>query len=111
MRKQLIVACIALVLGATACGDDREQRQDRGDTEHRRPRVSTSTTLPPEVCTAERAGGTVTFGEFIAPTALDPAATTGAKGVIGGAEDLAIYARSCGMTRKRKVRALGRASR
>jgi peptide/nickel transport system substrate-binding protein len=95
MRKQLIVAFVALLLGATACGDDT----DNADTEATTSTASTTgavsstpTTLPPDVCTTDRTGGTVTFGEFIAPTSLDPASTTGAKGVIGGAEDLAIYA-------------------
>ena len=91
MRKHLIVASIALLLGTTACGDDAG-KTNADATPSTASGTSTSTTLQPEVCTADRAGGSVTFGEFIAPTALDPAATTGAKGVIGGAEDSAIYA-------------------
>jgi len=91
MRKQLIVALVALLVGTTACGDDTDNA-NTDTTSSTTGAVSSTTTLPPEVCTSDRVGGTVTFGEFIAPTALDPAATTGAKGVIGGAEDLAIYA-------------------
>jgi peptide/nickel transport system substrate-binding protein len=92
MRKQLVVATIAVLLGATACGDDAGDATTDATSSTAASALSPSTTLPPDVCTADRAGGTLTFGEFIAPTALDPAATTGAKGVIGGAEDLAIYA-------------------
>jgi len=92
MRMQLIVASIVLLLGATACGDDAGNANTEAPPSTARAGSSTSTTLQPDVCTADREGGTLTFGEFIAPTALDPAATTGAKGVIGGAEDLAIYA-------------------
>src|SRR5678815_3715066 len=92
MRKQLIVALVALLVGTTACGDDTDNANSEATSSTAGAVSSTATTLPPEVCTSDRVGGTVTFGEFIAPTALDPAATTGAKGVIGGAEDLAIYA-------------------
>jgi peptide/nickel transport system substrate-binding protein len=92
MRKHIVVAIVALLLGATACGDDTGDEAEPVSAPGSTTASVPSTSPPPDVCTADRAGGSVTFGEFIAPTALDPAATTGAKGVIGGAEDLAIYA-------------------
>jgi peptide/nickel transport system substrate-binding protein len=88
VRKQLVGVLVALAAAVAACGDDANQTQQPPDTTAS---GAAPTTTAPEVCTADKAGGSLTFGEFIQPVSLDPAMTTGAKGVIGGAEDLAIY--------------------
>src|SRR5690348_14646684 len=43
-----------------------------------------------DACTADKAGGTLTFGEFLQPTTLDPVNPSGARGVLGGTEMTAI---------------------
>jgi peptide/nickel transport system substrate-binding protein len=88
VRRQLLLVFSALVLAAPACGSGGGSTASNSSASV----AATSTTAnPPEVCTQDKAGGTLTFGEFIAPSALDPASPTGAKGVIGGAEALALY--------------------
>ena len=89
MRKQLIVAIAVLTVAVTACGDDTNPTSQQAS--ETTAAGTTPPTTAPELCTADKAGGTLTFGEFIQPVSLDPAMTTGAKGVIGGAENLAIY--------------------
>jgi peptide/nickel transport system substrate-binding protein len=78
VRVAALLATAALV--GAACGDDDD------------------TTAPPgnggadEVCTAERAGGTVTVGTYSEATGLDPAAGSGlGTGKVGATEGSAIY--------------------
>jgi len=87
--KRVLGAAAFMALLVAGCGDDGSPPSaapgdDAGTT-------APSSTAAPEECTAELAGGTVTFGEYLQPRGLDPANSSAAAGVYGGSEMLAIY--------------------
>src|SRR5437868_1746220 len=80
-------ALVATACIATSCGDNASSSA----TTQSGVSISPSTTSEPERCTAQRIGGTVSFGDFRAPTSLDPAGPNTAAGVVGGATMAAIF--------------------
>ena len=87
--KRVLGAAAVLVLLAVGCGDDGDSSSDSASDDAAP--AAPSTTSAPEECTAELAGGTVTFGEYLQPRGLDPANSSAAAGVYGGSEMAAIY--------------------
>jgi peptide/nickel transport system substrate-binding protein len=89
--KRVLGAAAVLMLLAVGCGDDGDASPDAEAAVTSSAAPSTTAPEAVEECTADRVGGTVTFGEFLQPRGLDPANSSAAAGVYGGSEMLAIY--------------------
>lgn len=77
---------VAAAMTLTACGGGNEQNSAGGDVEADALRPATG-----EGCTEDRAGGTITMGEFSMISSFAPG--QGAYGVVGGSQSAAVYDR------------------
>ena len=92
-RTGAMLLLVLSLFAATACGDDKNSTSGTSTSipASATTAIAVATTTAVDACTADKAGGTITFGEFLQPRTLDPANPSSARGVLGGSEMLALY--------------------